>query len=222
NVGQTTRSTPVNGARRGASSRANASDSLTVLYIFQLPAMMGIRMLRFLLSITPDFRLQALPQRTKPLTPIVLTRAWFAEGQVLLCDEYHGTRPAFHRLNCVREGLASGPYRLSHTTEVIGREGCSMRLGDLLLLLYAARDSFSSVDVAWDYTYDDAAMNVILERWMSQQPSGQFASLKATGSEGDAGSMTKITRRVWWRKPACWRDETGTTSRMVTVICDGA
>ncbi|MFO7321000.1 MAG: hypothetical protein DIU68_004670 [Chloroflexota bacterium] len=97
-----------------------------------------------------------------------------------------------------------------------------MRLGDLLLLLYAARDSFSSVDVAWDYTYDDAAMNVILERWMSQQPSGQFASLKATGSEGDAGSMTKITRRVWWRKPACWRDETGTTSRMVTVICDGA
>src|SRR5690606_18300208 len=43
NVGQTTRSTVVYAASRWANSCAKAAASCTVLYIFQLPAMIGVR-----------------------------------------------------------------------------------------------------------------------------------------------------------------------------------
>lgn len=97
-----------------------------------------------------------------------------------------------------------------------------MELRDLLLLLYTARDSFTSVEVVWEYEYDEKAMSVALERWSSQQPFGSVTTLKSTGSETSAAfSVTTILRQVWWKKPACWRDEIGTKSKIITIICNG-
>jgi hypothetical protein len=97
-----------------------------------------------------------------------------------------------------------------------------MELRDLVEILYTARNRFTSIQVSWQYWYQHDATNVILERWMKQQASGSVAALKSA-SAGGSQNVSRFYRRVWWRKPACWRDENEDEagSNMISILCDG-
>jgi outer membrane lipoprotein-sorting protein len=98
-----------------------------------------------------------------------------------------------------------------------------MHLNDLLELLYTARKRFSSIQVSWQYRYNRGLMNAAQERWFSQQPPGSVGVLKSENVE-KAGypseSEQVIRRRVWWRKPSCWRREEQAARTMVKILCE--
>lgn len=99
-----------------------------------------------------------------------------------------------------------------------------MERRDLLELLYTARERYTSLQVAWQYHYDDDAMKRVLERWSAQQPPGSTAAVHAEAASAPPAQRrsTTLRRRVWWQKPGCWRDEMDTTTggSMQTILCD--
>lgn len=97
-----------------------------------------------------------------------------------------------------------------------------LELRDLIAMLYAARESFNTVHVRWRYTYDPAAMNSLMQRWADQQPPGSTATLTATSQTPHTETTSRFDRRLWWRKPGCWRDENqGSGYTLGTILCDG-
>jgi len=94
-----------------------------------------------------------------------------------------------------------------------------MELLELVGLLYGARDRFTTIQVAWQYTYEQAAMDTITARWMQGQTPGSVATLRSVSATA-APTLERhsLRRHIWWRKPDCWRDE---NSQMVTILCGG-
>lgn len=99
-----------------------------------------------------------------------------------------------------------------------------MKLGDLLELLYTSYNRFQTVQMTWQYRYDEPSMNRVQERWAAQFPPGSVGILKSSvAAESERSNEVKVYRKLWWRKPACWRDEQQTNGRgnSVTIHCDG-
>lgn len=80
----------------------------------------------------------------------------------------------------------------------------SMNLQVLLLLLYSARDSFSTCEISWEFRVQPAWMDRIME----QDSAAPYT----------AKPWTRSQRRLWWRKPGFWRDEQHTHNGSYTVI----
>ena len=86
-------------------------------------------------------------------------------------------------------------------------------LGDLLELLYGARDRFSTLRATvrtWRHV--DRA-NEAMNRWAAQQPRGSVAVLGVSGAHGSEPErpqsiVEEQTSRLWLQKPSRWRHET--------------
>ena len=85
-------------------------------------------------------------------------------------------------------------------------------LGELLELLYTARDRFSTVEAAflnWRHTeHADRA----LERWATEKPAGSVSVLRAVDDGGGVPdrsqpAIMEQTSRLWYRKPSHWRHQ---------------
>jgi hypothetical protein len=90
-------------------------------------------------------------------------------------------------------------------------------------LLYSARDSFSTIQVAWQYEYDNVATNLIMERWIRQQSPNSLAMLSSADKAQPVKSPSRFHRLVWWQKPTCWRDEnySNAQNKQITIVCEG-
>lgn len=67
-------------------------------------------------------------------------------------------------------------------------------------------------------------MNAAQERWLAQQPAGSASALKSKDeAERELPDEMErvIRRRVWWRKPSCWRREEHATGSMIKILCEG-
>lgn len=99
-----------------------------------------------------------------------------------------------------------------------------MKFSELLELLYSAYDSFHTVQMNWQYRYDEPSLNRVQERWAAQFPPGSVGILRSSvGAESERNGEVKVYRKLWWRKPACWRSEEQIDGRgnSVTILCDG-
>jgi len=99
-----------------------------------------------------------------------------------------------------------------------------MKLGELLELLYSAYDRFQTIQIDWQYQYDEASLNRVQERWAAQFPPGSVGILRSSlGADSERHGEVRVYRKLWWRKPACWRSEEQIEGRgnSITVLCDG-
>lgn len=100
-----------------------------------------------------------------------------------------------------------------------------MERRDLIDLFYTAYDRFHTVQMNWQYRYDVPSMNRVQERWAAQFPPGSVGILSSGLSvDSDQSDEVRVYRKVWWRKPACWRadQQMDGHGNSVTVHCDGA
>jgi hypothetical protein len=77
----------------------------------------------------------------------------------------------------------------------------------------------------WQYRYDEPSLNRVQERWAAQFPPGSVGILKSgLVVDSESSDEVKVYRKLWWRKPSCWRDEQQIDGRgnSITVLCDGA
>jgi hypothetical protein len=95
-----------------------------------------------------------------------------------------------------------------------------MELRDLVELLYTAQRRFSSIQIAWTYSYDVNMMNAVQERWAAMNPPGSVATLTSTATP--ESQQLDIHRRLWWQKPGCWREESrmGERQGSITILCN--
>lgn len=99
-----------------------------------------------------------------------------------------------------------------------------MELKNLVELLYTAYQRFTTVQVSWSYAYNVALMQVAEQRWVEMNPPGSVAVLTAAlTTEAKHNTQVQTQKRVWWQKPACWREEqvVGNKNSTTTILCDG-
>ena len=82
-----------------------------------------------------------------------------------------------------------------------------MTLKDLLERLYTAHDNFTSIQVAWQYSYQADRMDEVLGNWEARHPPGSVTRLTASKGASKTEREYQILKRVWWQKPSCWREE---------------
>jgi hypothetical protein len=97
-------------------------------------------------------------------------------------------------------------------------------------LLRANRNQFQTLDVAWTVSLDLAMLSAAARRWMTQQPPESVVEMRRGrpwGSARPAAAPDAMARfvsdcRLWWRKPACWRDEQRIADRgtIVRIVCE--
>lgn len=98
-------------------------------------------------------------------------------------------------------------------------------LGDLLELIYTARDSFFSIQATFRYWYKQDLMDKARDRWAVQQRPGSVKMLRSTGKSrvvrGDRAT-TEFLWRFWLQKPSQWRYETQEVGREASIsVIDG-
>lgn len=93
-----------------------------------------------------------------------------------------------------------------------------MNISELVMLLYTARERYTKIRVAWQYSYDVDAMNLLVARWTQQQPTGSVMTLQSSSPSAATAERYTLQRRVWWQKPDCWRDENG---GLIIILCNG-
>lgn len=81
-----------------------------------------------------------------------------------------------------------------------------MELRNLLELLYTAHDRFSSIYLNWLYWYKVDIINMLLKKWSNRHTPGSVRVLEGRFLN-NSPLINKISWRVWWQKPSCWRDE---------------
>ena len=99
-----------------------------------------------------------------------------------------------------------------------------MELRDLLVLLYQARDKVATIQATWRYGIDNDILSIMQQQLMGQYPKGSLAALISTSAEeGNYTPKTTVSKRVWWQKPGCWRDEEQLESHgnNITILCNG-
>jgi hypothetical protein len=103
-----------------------------------------------------------------------------------------------------------------------------MELKDLIELLYTAERRFTSIQVTWRYHYHVQSMEIAQQRWINMNAEGSVAFLTETRKsnqsiEVDQREPILVKKRIWWQKPACWRqDQTGNSSNdSINISCDG-
>ena len=88
-----------------------------------------------------------------------------------------------------------------------------MKLAHLLELLYTAHERYSTIHIAWTYTYDAVFMNRLLR-----------ASNQTLPARGEMQSQKEAEMwwQIWWQKPARFREEYGdakdSQSQGVTIV----
>jgi outer membrane lipoprotein-sorting protein len=98
-----------------------------------------------------------------------------------------------------------------------------MERRDLVDLLYTAHGRFKSLQLSWTYRYDEEILRQLLEN-SSTQLLRRVASSPADIPDQQQTNVTKIIkRRIWWRRPGCWREEQrdNENEQSVTIVCDG-
>ena len=85
-------------------------------------------------------------------------------------------------------------------------------LGELLELLYTARDRFSTVEAELLNWRHVGPADRALERWAAGKPPGSVSVLRAVDDGGAVPSapqpaIIEHTSRIWYRKPSHWRYE---------------
>lgn len=80
---------------------------------------------------------------------------------------------------------------------------------DVSTLLRGSRDTFEALQIAWTCTMDLAMVRAAARRWMARQPPDSVAELRPAREDALTHTSNAFTSqcRLWWRKPACWRDE---------------
>ena len=96
-----------------------------------------------------------------------------------------------------------------------------MELKTLVELLYTAHQRFKTLQLSWNYQIDLPRMQIAERRWVDMNPRGSMTML--TSLAADASAPNRVQRRVWWQKPACWREEqqTGDGNHTTTILCHG-
>jgi len=85
-----------------------------------------------------------------------------------------------------------------------------MELRDLVELLYTAHNRFSTIQVTWQYHYDEKVMRTVQDRWAALHSPDSVAALKTDSQPYERkpqNTVRHVHRRVWWKKPDCWREE---------------
>ena len=102
---------------------------------------------------------------------------------------------------------------LPNTNTFSVRSEGDMQLAHLLELLYTAHERYSTIHVAWTYTYDAVFMNRLLRTSNQRLP-----------ERGEAQSQkeTEVWWQIWWQKPVRFREEYGdakhSQSHGVTIV----
>lgn len=96
-------------------------------------------------------------------------------------------------------------------------------LGELLELLYSARDSFSVVHASYRYSYQPKRMDDLIAARAAGYSPGSFAPVRGgvTGSPA-TDSVVEYFWLVWWNKPAQWRyEQHRSNERGLVSVIDG-
>jgi hypothetical protein len=90
-----------------------------------------------------------------------------------------------------------------------------MQLNDLVLLLYKAHDSFTTLDIEWSYQYDVKMMGVALQRYEAMESPGSVAMLTVTDSSAATVAQPQTHhshQHLWWQQPDSVRLEQGVST----------
>ncbi len=94
-----------------------------------------------------------------------------------------------------------------------------MTLETLITLLYTAHRRFTSIQLDWRYRYTPSVMQIATQRYIDMNPPGSVAML--TSATPQSTDEFEVWRRVWYQKPACWREEQHMhNSRYITILCE--
>lgn len=77
----------------------------------------------------------------------------------------------------------------------------------LVWLLYTANRRFQNIQMRWQYHYEPAGMEQVQARWAATHAPGSVGVLRSSLEADEASGTIHVERRLWWRKPDCWRGE---------------